>query len=283
MNESNLKLKQNLIEMLEKMQEGIFSYDGYDAGQRLNVNYDEKTNRIYLELEIMGTRYEGRSERIEHIKQGDEIIVVRDKENEYSDLNLAVFNKNNESLGKISARVCEVISPLLDKGFLKIIDTKVSHVEPLSQRGPRCKKALLFVSLCLEINEELKSIESNKENSCIVCLIDEAKTKLLAQLITVMRCEIPLEIAKKIFEIHNRFLKEYTNNDLSYLKTKDFIEEVVDGREKMRAQMQDGLSYDREISKEKFRDYIEEMIEIEPERYKGVKDYISYIVKEDEE
>ena len=59
MNESMLKLKQDFIGMLEKMQEGNFSYDGFDPGQRLNVNYDESTNRIYLELEIMGTRYEG--------------------------------------------------------------------------------------------------------------------------------------------------------------------------------------------------------------------------------
>lgn len=57
MNESMLKLKQDFIGMLEKMQEGNFSYDGYDQAQRLNVNYDEKTDRIYLELEIMGTLY----------------------------------------------------------------------------------------------------------------------------------------------------------------------------------------------------------------------------------
>lgn len=283
MNESMLKLKQDFIGMLEKMQEGNFSYDGYDQAQRLNVNYDEKTDRIYLELEIMGTRYEGRTERIEHIKKGDKIIVVRDKDNEYSSLNLDVFNENNESLGKISARVCEVISPLLDKNLLKIIDAKVSHVEPLSKRGPRCRKALLFVSLCLEINAGLKSIESTNENSCIVCLIGEAQTKYLAQEIKVMKCEIPLEIAKKIFELHNRYHREYTNNDFSYIDSKNIVEEVSNARKKMRAQMQDDLSYEQEISKKEFRDYIEEMIEREAERYKGVKDYISYIIKRDEE
>ena len=223
----------------------------------------------------------GRSERIEHVKKGDKIIVVRDRDNEYSDLNLAVFNENNESLGKISARVCEVISPLLDKDLIKLIDAKVSHVEPLSKRGPRCRKALLFVSLCLEINTELKSIESNKENSCIVCFIAESETKHLAQEVTVMKCEIPLDIAKKIIELHNRYQKEYTNKDFSYINSKNIIEEVAVAREKMRAQMQDGLSYEQEISKKGFRDYIEEMIERESERYKGVKDYISYIIKRD--
>ena len=47
-------------------------------------NYDEETREMILRFEAKGTRYEGRTPRIETVNIGDKVIIVRDKENKFN-------------------------------------------------------------------------------------------------------------------------------------------------------------------------------------------------------
>ena len=75
---------------------------------------------------------------------------MREAKNQYNSNNLTVQNEFGESLGNISASVCDAVSPLIDKNLLEIHSVRVSRVEPKSKRGKRAKKAILFVEMRLK-------------------------------------------------------------------------------------------------------------------------------------
>ena len=261
---STLELKKNLMELLKVMS------DNNMQTNRVDAKYNKKNNEIILRFEVQGTQYEGRSDRIEELKLNDKVKIVREKENKYNELNLAVSNEKNQSLGNVPSEICGVLSPLIDNSFLDILDSRISYVEPLSKRGSRCKKALLYVELKLK----LKNIDYKKGNSSIICLLGGDQTRCWVQKLQVIICDIPFEEAKKLFELHNRFHNEYENTELSYLGLDNLVDEVICSREKRNKEKQENLSYYRDSDVDNFIGYILDMCKKEPNRYLRVKKYV---------
>ena len=109
--------------------------------------YDENTGNILLRYESKGVRYEGRTELIEKIKTGDEIQVVRDRENLYNSNNFTMLTQNGKNVGNMPMDLCNAIAPLFDNGELIFIHAEVSFVEPISVRNRHAKQAMLFIEL----------------------------------------------------------------------------------------------------------------------------------------
>ena len=115
-----------------------------------DVQFNEQTNEIMINTEVVGTLYEGRTERIEDVTEESKVQVIRDRKNQYNSKNLAVQNERGESLGNLSAFVCDAVSPLIDKKLLTLDSVRVSRVESRSKRGKRARKGILFVEMRLK-------------------------------------------------------------------------------------------------------------------------------------
>lgn len=99
----------------------------------------------YSEIEVSGTQYEGRSDRIEKVQVGDKLELVREPNNPYDKNAIGVQNADG-SLGHLPWYIVEKLSPLMDAG--KVTCTaSVSEVLPLSKRSRKAKKAILKVRL----------------------------------------------------------------------------------------------------------------------------------------
>lgn len=109
--------------------------------------FDEDTGDVLIRFESKGTRYDGRTELIENIHVGDEIQVVRDKENPYNSNNFTMINRKGRNVGNMPAKLCNAIAPLYDNGDLVFTGAKVSFAEPISRRSRHAKQAMLFVEL----------------------------------------------------------------------------------------------------------------------------------------
>ena len=222
------------------------------------------------EMEVQGTAYEGRSDRIEYLKVGDAVQLVREPANAYNTLNISVRNKNGESLGNLEKEFCDAFAPLIDEGILKFREASVLSVEPLSKRGPRAKKAYLHISFAFDFDEKLK------ENTCLVYLVGGDQTNIWAQKIRAYVCLIPIAHMKMIFEIYNRFSNEYDldNNNVFYVGLDNLAAEVIKAREKMRSEMKSGLSYEKvDEESECFYEYLMKRIKEEKERYQDLVQY----------
>lgn len=108
-------------------------------------SFDEVTGKLQLRFESRGTKYEGRTEQIEKVKTGDEILIVREPENPFNSNNFRLLTKKENSIGNMPAELCNVIAPLYDDGSLEIRSARVSYVEPVSARSRYALKAILFV------------------------------------------------------------------------------------------------------------------------------------------
>ncbi len=126
-------------------------------------SYNIDTGEMILRFEVKGTRYEGRSERIEKINVGDKIIVKREPDNIFNSNNFGIFDGKVRNLGNMPADLCNALAPLFDAGDVKIIDSFVSFVEPISKRSRYAKKGVLFVEIHLLIYEDER--KSNYEVS----------------------------------------------------------------------------------------------------------------------
>ena len=113
--------------------------------------YNEDTNEMILRFESRGTRYEGRTARIETIRLGDKIVVSRDKENEFNSNNFALLDEKGRNLGNMAATLCNALAPLFDSGEAVITDSFVSFVEPISKRSRYAKQAILFVEVHISL------------------------------------------------------------------------------------------------------------------------------------
>lgn len=103
------------------------------------------------EIEVAGTQYEGRSERIENVKVGDRLKLVREPDNEY-DKNAIDIRNEIGSLGHIPIEITGDLASLLDLGIP--CAAIVTEVIPRSARGAKARKAILKVRLeCKNISE----------------------------------------------------------------------------------------------------------------------------------
>lgn len=127
------------------MMEHLAQSDGY---------YDPNTGRLMICFESQGLRYNGRTEQIEKVRLGDEITVVREKENYDSFL---LLTKEGHDVGDMPTALCNAVAPLLDEGSLTIERANVSFVAPISKRSRYARQAVLFVKLEMRI---VNSVES---------------------------------------------------------------------------------------------------------------------------
>ena len=109
--------------------------------------YDPATGELLLRFESRGTRYEGRSDRIERVRIGDAVRVVGDPGNAFNKNNFLLFTDRGGDVGNMPAELCNAVAPLYDEGDLEFREAKVSYVEPLSSRSRHAKQAVLFVEL----------------------------------------------------------------------------------------------------------------------------------------
>ena len=114
--------------------------------------YDEDSKEMILRFESRGTRYEGRTARIETIMLGDKIVVARDKENEFNSNNFVLLDERGRNLGNMTATLCNALAPLYDSGEVEITESFVSFVEPISKRSRYAKQGILFVEVHIKVN-----------------------------------------------------------------------------------------------------------------------------------
>lgn len=129
-----------------------FEPDMPEYPEQYGGDYDKATGMMILRFEVRGTRYEGRTERIEHVHAGDEICVIRDKQNTYNHNNFAIKTKDGFSVGNMPTDLCNAIAPLYDIGVLSICRTTASFVAPISKRSRYARQAVLFIELCLKVH-----------------------------------------------------------------------------------------------------------------------------------
>lgn len=158
------KMKENLLKEIEKLHKRnelskSVGPDYFEPGMMEYLDqsegiFNDATGDILLRFESKGTRYEGRSERIERVSKGDQIIIVRDAENPYNSNNFVLHTSRGQDVGNMPAELCNVIAPLYDDGKLSFEDAAVSFVEPISKRSRHARQAMLFVELKAKLRSE---------------------------------------------------------------------------------------------------------------------------------
>ena len=78
---------------------------------------------------------------------GDLLHIEREPDNQYNSNNFIIKTEKGKDVGNMPAEICNAIAPLYDSGMLKITESKVSFVEPISKRSRHAKQAILFIGL----------------------------------------------------------------------------------------------------------------------------------------
>lgn len=103
-------------------------------------------------MDLAGTTQEGRPDRIEQLKIGDEVRFVREPDNPY-DTNAIDVRSEQGSLGRVHGEIAKFLSPLMDQGILKIT-AKVASMTTRKQRSARAKKPLLDISCVYTLQKD---------------------------------------------------------------------------------------------------------------------------------
>lgn len=130
--------------------------DYYEPGMMENLDqylgeYDEVRGIIKLRTEVKGLRYDNRTQRLDFLSVGDSVKIVRDESNLYNTNNFAVQTENGESLGSLSAELCNAIAPLFDMGYAVIEYSIVSYLEKIRQRSRYAKQGVLFLEIIIRL------------------------------------------------------------------------------------------------------------------------------------
>ena len=158
------ELKENLQKELDKLHKRkelseSVTPDYFEPGMMEYLEqsegiYNEATGEITIRFESRGTRYDGRTEQIEKVKVGDQILVKREKDNKFNSNNFVLHTGRGQDVGNMPAELCNAIAPLFDIGVLIFETAFVSFVEPISKRSRHAKQAMLFVELKAKIKAE---------------------------------------------------------------------------------------------------------------------------------
>ena len=103
-------------------------------------------------MDLAGTTQEGRPDRIEQLKIGDEVRFVREPDNPY-DTNAIDVRSEQGSLGHVHGEIAKFLPPLMDQGILKIT-AKVASMTTRKQRSARAKKPLLDISCVYTLQKD---------------------------------------------------------------------------------------------------------------------------------
>ena len=113
--------------------------------------YDEASNTITLRAEAKGLRYEERTPRLDYLSIGDPVRLTREPGNPINENNIMILSEQGESLGNLSSELCNVISPLMDLGYLAIKDSHVSYIERIRDRSRYARQGILFIELIISL------------------------------------------------------------------------------------------------------------------------------------
>ncbi len=156
-----LESKQKLLELVKEhnskfeLSKTIDPYE-YDPGKTENLSYylgqyDETSATITICTEVKGLRYEERSRHLDSISIGDIVIVKRDPANPFNSNNFEVFSTTDESLGSLSAELCNRLAPLYDLGYAVIEQATAEHIEKFEERSRYVKQGVLFVKIIIRL------------------------------------------------------------------------------------------------------------------------------------
>ena len=149
------------LEWLEH--EESVSKEGESGAIHLIRSDDGKVTGVeYLDVELEGTQYEGRIERIENIQKGDPIQLKQDPDNPYMEDAIHACNAQGESLGLIPNIISGGLTKSLNQGWEKVSRSFVTLSEPLSQRDKRAKRPILHVTIETEIKPEAYCQQADK-------------------------------------------------------------------------------------------------------------------------
>ena len=130
--------------------------DYYEPGNMENLDqylgeYDEVTNTITLRTESKGLRYEERTPRLDYLAVGDPVQLIREPNNPFNENNIMILSEQGESLGSLSAELCNVIAPLVDLGYAAIKSAHVSYIERIRDRSRYAKQGVLFIEVIISL------------------------------------------------------------------------------------------------------------------------------------
>lgn len=111
--------------------------------------FNNETNKLILRFEIKGTRYEGRTERLELTNFNDPVKIIREAKNAFNSNNFMIVNDRHQTLGNMPAELCNVLAPLYDGGYATIDSSRISFVEPISKRSKHAKQGIAFVEVII--------------------------------------------------------------------------------------------------------------------------------------
>lgn len=154
--------KEDLLSAVAQIQEkkdlsGHVGADYYEPGKMENLDqylgvYDENTKTITLRTESKGLRYEERTPRLDYRSVGDPVQLVREPTNSFNSNNIMILSDSGESLGNLSADLCNVISPLLDLGYLTIHDAHITYIERIRERSRYARQGVLFIQFQVQLH-----------------------------------------------------------------------------------------------------------------------------------
>ena len=154
----NIQLaKEELLSVIKKYQAkkekaDDLKPDYYEPGEMENLAqylgvYDEGNNTITVQTDAKGLRYDERTPRLDYLSVGDPVQIVREPNNPYNENNLMILSKQGESLGNLSAELCNVLAPLIDLGYAVIKEPTICYLEKLKDRSRYAKQGVLFVKM----------------------------------------------------------------------------------------------------------------------------------------
>lgn len=110
----------------------------------------KKLDELGGRFELQATQFEGRNDRIEIIKVGEKLTLLREPDSDF-DPNSIDVRWNGNTMGYLPWDAAEVLADPLDEELIDAV-AEVIEVVPLSTRSKRCKKGLLYVKISVEPN-----------------------------------------------------------------------------------------------------------------------------------
>lgn len=118
------------IKVLNGEEGNIFEYNLYNFG-------------LPREIALTATQYNGRLDRIESVKIGDRVVLIREPNSECGENTIDVRIPNG-SIGYLDPEICNILAPLLDEDRI-VYTASVARVVPLSKRSRHFKTAIVTV------------------------------------------------------------------------------------------------------------------------------------------
>ena len=130
--------------------------DYYEPGRMENLDqylgkYDDATNIITMQVPVKGLRYEDRTQHLTALKVGNPVRIVREETNSFNPNNFTVMSVNGQSLGNLSADLCNALAPLYDRGYAVIDASNVSYIEQIRDRSRYARQGILFIQLIIRL------------------------------------------------------------------------------------------------------------------------------------